>query len=265
MPELIPVQEAFAIEGFYTAFWFDWNRNFCFDGESHNFWEVVFVAAGSVEVVEDENVYTLGEGNLIFHAPMEFHRIKSAGGSSPKGFIFSFSARGALPKTVTEGVLSVEPAQRSGYEALCNRIEQFVRGDRSPNAGMEAASLLQAFILQMASKRAVAVEATAWSALEYKRIASFLLKHVCENWTLEGIAAQTSVSVSYIKYLFHLYAGVSPKLYFNRLRIQRANELLAQGYSVAEVAGLMQFSSPSYFSSFYKRQVGGPPSQGRSN
>lgn len=261
MPELIPIQELFAIEGFYTAFWFDWNRSFCFNGESHNFWEVVFVSSGVVEVVENENVYTLGEGSLILHVPMEFHRIKSAGGSSPKGFIFSFSARGDLPKALTDGVLRMNPAQQSRYQVLCSRIERFVRGDRSPDVGLEAAALLQAFLLQMASEQAVAVEATAWSAQEYKRIVSFLAKHVCDNLTLEEIAAQTRVSVSYIKYLFHLYAGISPKLYYNQLRIQRANALLEQGHAVAEVADRMQFSSPSYFSSFYKRYAGISPSQ----
>ena len=48
-------------------------------------------------MTEDERVYTLKEDSIIFHAPMEFHRIKSAGGSSPSVRVMSFTASGELP------------------------------------------------------------------------------------------------------------------------------------------------------------------------
>ena len=94
------VKSTFEIEGFYTAIKYDWNEPFVFNGESHDFWEAVFVESGRVDVTEDENFYTLSEGNVIFHAPMEFHRIRSSEGSAPKVFVFSFKASGELPAAI---------------------------------------------------------------------------------------------------------------------------------------------------------------------
>ena len=52
-------KSTFEIAGFYTAIKYDWNETFVFSGESHDFWEAVFVESGQVEVTENENVYTL--------------------------------------------------------------------------------------------------------------------------------------------------------------------------------------------------------------
>ena len=84
-------------------------------------------------------------------------------------------------------------------------------------------------------------------------------KNTLENLTLEDIAIKTNISVSYMKSLFKTYAGISPKSYYNLLRVQTATELLKNGNSVTEVALAMNFSSASYFSAFFKRETGIPP------
>ena len=99
------------------------------------------------------------------------------------------------------------------------------------------------------------------SAIEYRRLASFMSEHVNENLTLTELAAKNNVSVSYVKLLFGTYAGMSPKAYFNQLRLRRATELLREGKTVTEVADLMNFSSPNYLSAFYKRLSGTPPTE----
>lgn len=259
---LKPICSDFEIEGFYTAFHFHWTDFFAFNvGESHNFWEVVFVESGSVEVTEDENAYTLSEGTVIFHAPMEFHRIRSAAGSTPKGFIFSFQSSGALPNVIKRGVFALDASQRKLYDALRESIYHFAHEDASSCAGMKAVALLKLFVLKIAERPVMVGSSTVHSALEYQRISSFMAKNSFENLTLDDIATQTNISVSYMKFLFHTYAGIGPKKYFNQLRIQRATELLQNGHSVTDVSTIMNFSSPNYFSVFFKKHTGVPPSQ----
>jgi len=43
----------FGIKGIYTALDFHWESDKTFGGERHDFWEIVTVLAGQVEVVED--------------------------------------------------------------------------------------------------------------------------------------------------------------------------------------------------------------------
>ena len=261
MLKLVPIEMQFSIKGFYSAIRFDWNDSFVFNGESHDFWEVVFVESGEVEVTEDENVYVLGAGNVIFHAPMEFHRIKSSGGSSPRGFIFSFSTLGELPEALKSGVFTLEPSRLDRYMKICDKIHSFVHGESSPLLGLEVGALLTEFIIKLASKQAVSTSSMTQSAMEYRSIVSFMSENICENLTLEDIARENNVSISYVKLLFSNYAGISPKSYFNQMRVRRATELLSSGLSVTEVSDRMNFSSPNYFSAFYKKHTGLSPSE----
>ncbi len=254
-------KSTFEIKGFYTAIKYDWNEPFVFNGENHDFWEAVFVESGRVEVTEDENFYTLSEGNVIFHAPMEFHRIKSAEGSSPKVFVFSFKTAGDLPKAIRAGVFAVNPLQKKLFDALRDSVYDYVHKESSAISGEKATSLLKLFIIEMAKAPITTDHTTSHSAREYQRIISFMSKSVLENLTLEDIASRTNISVSYMKILFKTYAGIGPKSYYNLLRVQKATELLSKGASVTEVSLAMNFSSASYFSVFFKRETGTPPSQ----
>lgn len=261
MAKAKPIGNIFTLTNFYSAIKFDWNESFIFNGESHDFWEAVFVSSGEVEVTEDENVYLLGEGDLIFHAPMEFHRIKSSGGSCPRGFIFSFSAVGEIPEVLKSGVFSLEPSQIKHYGDICDKIYGFYHSDVSPLRGQEAASLLSAFLIKISRKAVTPSPTTSRSAAEYRRIVSYMWENVNENLMLSDIALGNNVSVSYVKLIFSTYAGISPKIYFNQLRVRRATELLNNGMTVSEVAYAMNFSSPNYFSAFYKNQTGISPSE----
>lgn len=261
MLKFVKVDREFCIEGFYSAIRFDWSDKFVFSGESHNFWEAVYVESGEVEVTEDENVYTLGAGNLIFHAPNEFHRIKSSGGSSPKGFITSFVVGGALPRSLMGGVFALEPSQSKKYLDICRKIHDFYHGDLTQMAGQETADLFSAFLINLGTKTAQEGVSMTQSATEYRHLVSFMTENVCENLTLEDIARENNVSISYLKLLFKSYAGISPKGYFNQLRVRRATELLESGLPSGSVSEIMNFSSPNYFSVFYKKYTGISPSE----
>ena len=67
---------------------------FYFAGESHNFWEAVFVESGKVTATADERIYHLLEGQLLFHKPGEYHRIWCEQGCDAKTNIISFTASG---------------------------------------------------------------------------------------------------------------------------------------------------------------------------
>ena len=61
--------------------------------------------------------------------------------------------------------------------------------------------------------------------------------------------------------LFAKHLGVSVKEYITDLRIKKANELLALGYSVTETAMESGFQSVRTFNSSYKAYMGITPTQ----
>lgn len=262
--KLKPVERDFTVTGFYTAFRFSWDGRFVFHGESHDFWEAVFVTDGAVESIEDENVYLVRENNLILHAPLEFHRIRSAEGEHQKGIILTFKTAGSLPEELKDGIFSLKAEEREEYLSLCDSIVRFVQGGGDYYEGHEAADRLSAFLIRLSRQTPERKQFSgSVGASEYHRIVSDMTERVCENLTLLDFANAHNISVSYLKLLFKTYAGVSPKTYFNQLRARHAAHLLREDKTIAEIAEIMNFSSQNYFTVFFRNHMDCTPSEYR--
>ena len=82
--------------------------------------------------------------------------------------------------------------------------------------------------------------------------------------TIQQIAKEMGVSYSNFRKLFKEFAGVSPSLYQQDLRLQRAKELLTTtDMSIKQIAYQLRFESPDYFSSKFKIKTGMKPSEYR--
>ena len=266
--KMIPARQMFQILGFYTSFRFSWNENYIFTGESHNFWEVVCVLSGEVEITEDEKVYHLGANNIIFHAPMEFHRIKSHNGTTPTGLIMSFASEGEIPSELKNGVFTLSDQECRQYRDIFDKIYRCVRGSADEQGIYDsqiAASLFSAFLIELSARETAGshtlFESSSPTALLYKRIVSSMRASVCQNLSLEDFSRSNNVSISYLKLLFKKYAGISPKVYYTKLRVAHAVSLIEKGMPISDVAEQMSFSSPNYFSEFFKRNTGVSPSE----
>lgn len=262
--KIIPVHRQFSITGFFSAFHFSWETPFVFHGESHVFWEIVYVAKGEVESTEEENIYRLRENDIILHAPMEFHRIRSGEGSKPRGIIISFTADGTLPEGLKKGVFSLRGEDQEEYETICEKIISFIKNPSdSPYEGQQTADRLASFLMKLGEETARKSVVGSPGAKEYREIVSDMNRRVGENLTLADFAVAHSVSISYLKLLFKTYAGISPKTYYNQLRARHAAHLLEEDRSIAEVAATMNFSSQNYFTVFFRKHMGCNPSDYR--
>ena len=89
-------------------------------------------------------------------------------------------------------------------------------------------------------------------------------KEVESDLTVQQIAEQLGVSYSSFRKLFKEFTGVSPALYQQELKLQKAKELLSTtGISIKEIAYQLNFDSPDYFSSKFKNKVGCKPREYR--
>lgn len=253
----------FSIKGFHTAFEYRWNESFIHLGEQHDFWEIVYVISGEVECAEDERVYRLRDRNILFHAPMEFHKIRSLPGSAPHLLILTFSAEGDLPPTLGDGVFNVELKEQDKLYSLVNSVKGFLSDKNVSQTDLQLSALeLSSFILRLTdSQTATGKLSLSRSATEYHKIVVTMSEGIYQNLTLNDIAEKCHISISYIKALFARYSGISPKTYYANMRFNEATRLLNEGYSVGEVSEIMNFSSPNYFSVFFKNQCGMPPAK----
>ena len=120
--KITPIERLINVKSVITAFNAERQKGYYFSGEMHNFWELVFVVSGRVMATADEKVLTLEAGQLLFHKPMEFHRIWSADDSMPRLAIISFEADGEAMQYFENAVISISPGEG---ELFCNITASF--------------------------------------------------------------------------------------------------------------------------------------------
>lgn len=80
--------------------------------------------------------------------------------------------------------------------------------------------------------------------------------------TIQQVAEEMGVSYSNFRKLFKEFTGLSPAVYQQDLRLQRAKELLTTtDMSIKEIAYQLNFESPDYFSAKFKIKTGRRPSE----
>ena len=65
-----PIKEQIRITDMYSLFVVHYDCGYAFPGESHNFWECVYIIKGEACISGNERVYNLAQGSIIFHKPL---------------------------------------------------------------------------------------------------------------------------------------------------------------------------------------------------
>ena len=258
------IDSLFTIESLGNIFDRTFSPDFDYKGERHDYMEFVYVASGCVQVTENGKVYNLGERDLILHDSMEFHRIKSQNGTAPHVINISMCIRGQLPPSLLDGVFHLNESQHTRFLDCIRRVKDFQLGDSDSGSRQQVGCLFGALLLELSRESPVSgVLAQENSALVYKKLVKAMQEAVYDNLCVEDLAAEHFISVSYLKKLFRKYANESPKHFYDGLRAREAALMLQEGQGVTAVAEKLNFSSPNYFTSFFKKHLGVTPSRYR--
>ncbi len=89
----ILLNNEFLVEKLYTIHYFEYMNDFSFQGESHNFWEFLYVDKGAVEITAGSFSHRLEKGEIVFHQPNEFHKVTADGKIAPNLIVVSFECK----------------------------------------------------------------------------------------------------------------------------------------------------------------------------
>ena len=87
----IPIIEQIHITSMHSLFKIHYECGFEFPGETHDFWECLYILDGELCVSADERIYNMSQGELIFHKPLEFHKFIVNNSKGATVLTFSFS------------------------------------------------------------------------------------------------------------------------------------------------------------------------------
>ncbi|WP_323665847.1 AraC family transcriptional regulator [Pectobacterium punjabense] len=140
---------------------------------------------------------------------------------------------------------SISAASQVHVNALCSDTDQL-------NRHIHALSLLSQYrhLLQPKDRRD-AVYPQERQQLE--RICCWMREHLAEPLTLAYIATQAGMSESRLKLGFHRCFATTPGQMLLRMRMERAHQLLDQGFQVAQTAWQVGYRHPANFSLAFTR------------
>jgi DNA-binding response OmpR family regulator len=93
-----------------------------------------------------------------------------------------------------------------------------------------------------------------------RKAMAYLNGHYSEAFSRKDLAHHIGISDRYLTRCFRQEMGITPLEYLNRYRIRKAGELLESGQNVTETTFAVGFSSVSYFSRLFEKEVGLSPS-----
>ena len=269
------VREQIRITDMYSLFEVHYDNGYEFPGESHNFWECLYVMGGEACVSGDERVYNLSQGSIIFHKPLELHKFIVNGPEGADLLIFSYAAEGPLTSYLGEKVFRLSDFQQGILANMLSfvhtrmAVRQSAGNDPQsclepfhtlPTYSQMLATFLQQLMLSLAEAGAVSSVSSAPDAVTFRRAISYLNSNVHAQPSVPEIARFCNVSEAGIKRIFDKYAGIGIHKYLLKLKVKAAVELLQDGESVSCVAARLGFNSQSYFSRAFKRETGFMPS-----
>ena len=262
------LQHSIDIDAIITLHYFEYMKNFEFKGESHNFWEFLYVDKGTVAVRADDTWTTLYTGDIIFHQPNEFHAIKSIGKDSPNLVVMSFTSSSQAMSFFVNKSFTLSMEERvmisriitEGRHTLATpmhipSVEQVQLKEHAPFGSQQMILLyLEMFLITLIREH----QEESGASIQHKsspekesagqerlsEILKYLEYHICEKLTVKDICNEFSMSRSAVQLLFHEQLNCGVIDYFNQMKIQRAKDIIRDGsMNLTEIAYFLQLTA----------------------
>lgn len=257
------------IQAIHTFFHRIYENDFYFAGEAHNFWEVVFVLGGTVGVTADDEIFYLHQNQVIFHRPMEFHRIWAVKGKTPEVLIISFTGNMpelksrvyTIPHNIPDNIFQIYQDANSVYDFASPKLSIIPKENSLLTAQIIVNRLEILFASIINENKTIDTTITSKSTSNYALIINILGKNLDKRLSVEEISRLCNMSVSALKKNFGMYSKLGIIKYHNTMKINKAKSMLMSGMSVKETAAALGFDDQNYFSTLFKKLAGASPSE----
>ena len=273
------LRDEIAISDIVTIHYFEFSKDYNFSGESHGFWELVYVDGGELTVISENAERKLKKGEVIFHKPNEWHSLKADGKSAASAIIISFycnseSMSAAEGKIFSIGNLErilltdiISEAKNAFDTPLSDLVTPKLRRKKDAAFGAEQLiklNLCKLIINLLRNERSPALSSTKRNLDEglFGEIIEFLEGNLDKKLSLDEIARHAGISKTALKKLFSEKAGCGACERFNNMKIDQAKIYIRENnYNFTQIAELLGYNSVHYFSSQFKKLVNMTPTE----
>ena len=264
-----------------TMHYFEFDKNFHFPGEVHDFWEMVYVDSGEVLITADKNNYILKRGELLFHKPNEFHTISSNKKTPANVFVISFASvsksmtyfknrKMVLPEPLKHYIKTLIREGRETFDLPFNNPElrELKLNSTSPFGSQQIirTTLEQLLIMLIRTQEQRSKAPSIFPDKEsmdnhlVNAVLDLLQKHIYSTITVEEICSKLNYSKTYISKIFNQNCHCTIVEYYTDLKIKEAKKLIRENtYTFTEISNMLCFNNPHYFSRVFKKKTNMTP------
>ncbi len=212
--------------------------------------------------------HTVRAGDVLRVFPGEWHSYGPDADTGWRGYWIGFKGQN-MDQRIKAGFLSPEtPISHVGFSAdLIRLFEEALRvANEEPalHQQMLAGIVNHMIGLVYMLERSIILGHQGEHVEMVQRARLRIRETLEQNISIQQIAQEMGVGYSNFRKLFKEHTGISPALFQQDLKLQRAKELLTvSNLSIKEIAYRLGFDSPDYFSQKFKSKVGVKPSDFR--
>lgn len=262
----------------YSIHYFEYGGGYVFPGEAHDFWELLYVDKGTVEVKAGERFHRLTRGQVIFHQPGEFHALAAAG-ALPDLVVAGFACESRGMDFFRQRVTVLLPEERAllarmvaesaaAFSTPLNDPEtpELRRRERQPfGAEQLLCAALEELLIRLTRRQAEPLPQAVRRREDggtLAQVMEYLSQRVDQSLTLEQICRDNLVGRSQLQKLFHTQTGGGVMTYFTQLKLQSARRMIREGrMNFTQISAALGFQSVNYFSRRFRLSTGMSPSE----
>ncbi|CAM5782743.1 4-hydroxyphenylacetate catabolism regulatory protein HpaA [Castellaniella caeni] len=250
--------------------------------QHHDFFQVHYVLEGPVRVQLEDRLYRL-DGPMVFMTPPAFlHAFVTE--DDADGHVLTVRKQCIWPMLGQDAALAGEAAallpmclglaglhgeiadEAARMDALFGQLRVEFKGQR-PGRGQGLLLLSQLIFISLLRLMHQAVDVPTASREElplFQRFSSLLESHFHAHWAIPRYATELGVTERRLNDACRQLAGKTPKQLIDERLIQEARRLLLYTQEpVSQIAYVLGFDDPAYFSRFFQRHAKLTPSQCR--
>ena len=278
-------EKIFNVDKIITIFYMELSKNFYYEGEKHDFWEMVYIDKGEMICTADDKRFVLKSGEMTFHKPNEFHNLSGDSSVAPNVSILTFECKSRAMKHFEGKIFRLNAEEKSLLSTLfseglsCYQLEDARNPllqklkviEHSPlGSSQMTKNLLEIFLIKLCRNTDVVTKEMRQSYVidgidvpyNVMEILDYLKEHIYGKVTIRDLAKHLDKSESTIKQLFAQYRDGGIIRYYNALKIKEARKLIREGkYNMTQVSDMLQFDNPQYFSKCFKTVTNMTPSE----
>lgn len=231
--------------------------------------QLLYIAAGQAHFFLDGKDVVVTAGHMVLYLPKEVQKYVYYGVDQTEVYWVHFTGGNVKNILKSYGIPLNGHVFYTGkfpeYQRLFLEMIQELQLCRPHFEELLSALLGQLFILisrqlNGTHKLADYIQTEMESAIRYFN------EHYNKEIVIDDYAASTHRSTTWFIRSFKQYTGMTPMQYIISARISNAQRLLgSMDYNVTEIASIVGYDNPLYFSRLFKKQTGMAPSEYRKN